>query len=301
MFYHAPAFCSTANGATDKSVAFFRSFDESPVHYEGVAEADSLKAFGDSSSLPTMIEFSEDYIEPIFGKGREAMILFSDEKDTAAHAAFLEAAKDLKGEILFVQSGTKDGIQSRLAEFVGVDASSAPTVRMLVPGEEMLKYQFPAGVEGISTDSIKSFLSDVHSGAAKPHLKSEPIPEQTGGAYVVVGESFNDVVLDPTKDVLVKYYAPWCGHCKKLAPVWDELAESYANVDDLVIAKFDATTNEVAGLQVRGYPTLKWYPKGDKSGIDYEGDRELADFQKWLSENSSAVKAHKEVEHNPEL
>jgi len=164
MFYHAPADCAAAHGASEKSVAFFRSFDESPVHYEGPAESDSLKAFGDSSSLPTMIEFSEDYIEPIFGKGREALILFSDEKDTAAHAAFLEAAKALKGEILFVQSGTKDGIQSRLAEFVGVDAASAPTVRMLVPGEAMLKYNFPAGVEGISTEAIKSFISDVHSG-----------------------------------------------------------------------------------------------------------------------------------------
>jgi thiol-disulfide isomerase/thioredoxin len=112
----------------------------------------------------------------------------------------------------------------------------------------MVKHAYPSGLDTINADTIKSFLDDAKSGALKPHLKSEPIPEQTGGAYVVVGESFHDVVMDPTKDVLVKYYAPWCGHCKKLAPVWDELAENFAGVEDLVIAKFDATLNEVAGL-----------------------------------------------------
>ncbi len=42
---------------------------------------------------------------------------------------------------------------------------------------------------------------------------------------VVVGKSFNDIVNDPTKDVLIEFYAPWCGHCKSLAPKYDELAE----------------------------------------------------------------------------
>jgi len=91
--------------------------------------------------------------------------------------------------------------------------------------------------------------------------------------------------------VLVKYYAPWCGHCKALAPTWDELAKDTADIEDLVIAKFDATANEVAGLNIRGYPTLKFYPKGNKDGVDYSGDRQLGDFQKWLSENSSAYQA----------
>lgn len=97
--------------------------------------------------------------------------------------------------------------------------------------------------------------------------------------------------MDETKDVLVKYYAPWCGHCKALAPVWDSLAADVADIEDLVIAKFDATANEVAGLEVRGYPTLKYYPKTNKEGMDYGGDRELDDFKKWLSENSSAYQA----------
>ena len=91
--------------------------------------------------------------------------------------------------------------------------------------------------------------------------------------------------------MLVKYYAPWCGHCKALAPTWDQLGDDVKDIEDLVIAKFDATANEVAGLEIRGYPTLKYYPKDNKAGVDYSGDRELDDFKKWLNENSSAYQA----------
>jgi protein disulfide-isomerase A1 len=46
----------------------------------------------------------------------------------------------------------------------------------------------------------------------------------------------------------MEYYAPWCGHCKKLAPIYDELATTLSVVDNLVVAKMDATANEVADL-----------------------------------------------------
>lgn len=214
------------------------------------------------------------------------------------HKKFSEAAKELKGDVLFVESGTKDGIQQRLAEFVGMDASQTPAIRLLSPGEEMRKYAYTESVNDFTTESLKKFIDDVLGGKIRPHLKSEAIPPNDGPLTTLVGDNWADIVMDTNKDVLVKYYAPWCGHCKKLAPIWDELAESVAGIDDLVIAKFDATANEVEGVAIRGYPTLKWYPKDDKSGKDYEGGRELADFTKYLAENSAAYKAKKSGAHD---
>jgi hypothetical protein len=64
------------------------------------------------ASVPTLIEFSEDFIEPIFGQRKAAIILFRNKEDASEDFSkvFTEAAEKLKGKILFVVSGIKDGI-----------------------------------------------------------------------------------------------------------------------------------------------------------------------------------------------
>ena len=208
---------------------------------------------------------------------------------------FVDAAKANKGKMLFSYSDVADGIQQRLAEFMGITEDALPTLRAIVPAG-MKKYTSETKPADLTVDSITKFIDDVLAGKIAPSLKSEPIPEKNDEAVkVIVGKQFSDIVMDPTKDVFVKYYAPWCGHCKKLAEPWKELAESMAEHKDLVIGKFDATVNEAEGVEIRGYPTLIFYPKDKKEGITYEGDRDVESFKAWLKGNAPTVKGGAEA------
>ena len=93
--------------------------------------------------------------------------------------------------------------------------------------------------------------------------------------------------MNSDKDVLVEFYAPWCGHCKSLAPKYDELALKVAGNKNLIIAKMDSTKNEVNGVSVRSYPTIKLWVRGKKNApIDFSGDREGEGFMTFLKKHT---------------
>ena len=83
-------------------------------------------------------------------------------------------------------------------------------------------------------DTLEAFVKSLLAGELKPYLKSEPIPEDNDGPVkTIVAENFNELVNDETKDVLIEFYAPWCGHCKNLAPKYEELGEKVSMKCDI--------------------------------------------------------------------
>ncbi|CAI7810544.1 unnamed protein product, partial [Closterium sp. NIES-54] len=100
--------------------------------------------------------------------------------------------------------------------------------------------------------------------------------------------NFDKVVLDTSKHALVEFYAPWCGHCKSLAPTYDKLGAVFKADKNVVIAKVDADSHRSLGEKygVSGFPTIKWFPAGNKDGEDYNEGRDLADFVKFINEKT---------------
>jgi len=109
----------------------------------------------------------------------------------------------------------------------------------------------------------------------------------------LVGSAF-DTFVKENDHVFVKFYAPWCGHCKKLAPIWEELHTKLAD-ENVVIADYDATANENEQVEVKGYPTLKYYKNGN--AIDYRGGRDLESLMKFVEEHATLSVTGSESPH----
>merc|ERR1712055_332788 len=103
------------------------------------------------------------------------------------------------------------------------------------------------------------------------------------------------------KNVLVEFYAPWCGHCKQLVPIWDKLGEKYQDHPDIVIAKMDSTANELEEIKVEGFPTIKLIKAGSNEIVDFDGERTESGFVKSLEAQCGEEEEEEKVADKDEL
>lgn len=102
-------------------------------------------------------------------------------------------------------------------------------------------------------------------------VKSEAPPEgepEEGEPVVVVGKTFEKMVLRQDKDVLLLVYAPWCGHSRKVFPVWQTLARATSHETHLVVAKLDGDRNSSPLPELfpwDAYPTIFFVKAGDRT------------------------------------
>uniref|UniRef100_A0A673ZFZ7 Protein disulfide-isomerase n=1 Tax=Salmo trutta TaxID=8032 RepID=A0A673ZFZ7_SALTR len=208
-----------------------------------------------------------------------------------------------QGKTLNFAVASKNSFSHDISE-MGLDASSG---ELPVVGIRTAKGDKYVMAEEFSRDgkALERFLQDYFDGKLKRYLKSEPSPENNDGPVkTVVAENFDAIVNNEEKDVLIEFYAPWCGHCKSLEPKWKELGEKLSSDPNIVIAKMDATANDVPSqYEVRGFPTIFFAPAGQKmSPKKYEGAREVSDFVSYLKrEATNPLVAQEEKSKNIQI
>ncbi|GMI97009.1 PROTEIN DISULFIDE ISOMERASE 2, ARABIDOPSIS THALIANA PROTEIN DISULFIDE ISOMERASE 2, PDI-like 1-4 [Hibiscus trionum] len=258
-------------------------------YFDGQFLKTAISDFVFSNKLPLITIFTRESAPAIFESNiKKQVLLFASSNMSEKYIpSFQEAAKFFKGKLIFVYVQLDNEDYGRpVADYFGV-TGDGPKILAFTGNEDSRKFFFDGE---LTVDKIKAFGEDFLEEKLKPFYKSDPIPETNDGdVKIVVGNNFDEIVLDESKDVLLEIYAPWCGHCQSLEPTYNKLAKHLRGIDSLVIAKMDGTTNEHPRAKSDGFPTIVFFPAGNKSfdPITVDTDRTVVAFYKFLKKHAS--------------
>ncbi|CAL1366721.1 unnamed protein product [Linum trigynum] len=270
------------------ALVMIKKEDEKLSYFDGNFSRSSIAEFVFANKLPLVTIFTRENAPAVFeSEIKKQLILFANKKDTEkALAPFQEAAKLFKGKLICVYVDMEnEDVGKPVSDYFGITTS--PKLIGYTGNEDTKKFIFD---KEITVDNIKAFGQDFIDDKLKPFFKSDPIPENNDGdVKIVVGDNFDEIVLDESKDVFLEIYAPWCGHCQALEPTYNKLAKHLRGIDSIVIAKMDGTTNEHPRAKSDGFPTLLFFPAGNKSfdPITVDTDRTVVAFYKFIKKRAS--------------
>ncbi|CAF1067959.1 unnamed protein product [Brachionus calyciflorus] len=100
----------------------------------------------------------------------------------------------------------------------------------------------------------------------------------------IISETFMDTINQPEFGTLVMFYAPWCGHCKRMVNIWNQLSKKHNKQNKFLIARVDCTdqTELCSEHDVLAYPTFIFYKPDSRDGTSYHGERNLDSIEAFL-------------------
>jgi protein disulfide-isomerase-like protein len=268
-------------------IKFIESGGEGATTEEVEEEEEKLPESGDPSADDGVVILTDDNFDAIvLDDTKNVLVEFYApwcghcKKIQPTYAAVAKALKD-KSDVVIAKIDATAHTKSPGK----YDVQGFPTIKVFRKG----KKSEPEEYAGSRT---KADLIQFATGDAAPELESgsSEATVDTDGVTVLTDSNFKAVALDESKDVLVEFYAPWCGHCKNLAPIYSELAKEVSGQSDIVIAKVDATVHKKVASKfgIRGFPTIKLFPKGSQKPKEYNGGRTKSEFLKFLGVGAKA-------------
>ncbi|KAM0949260.1 putative protein disulfide-isomerase [Dioscorea sansibarensis] len=271
------------------SLVMLKKEAEKLAYFDGQFTKSAILDFIFANKLPLVTTFTRETAPTIFDNPikKQLLLFVTSNGSEKVLPTFQEAAKSFKGKLIFIYvEMDNEDVGKPVSDYFGV-TGDGPKVLAYSGNEDAKKYILE---DELTLESIKLFAEGFLEDKLKPFYKSDPLPEtDDGDVKIVVGNNFDDIVLDESKDVLLEIYAPWCGHCQALEPIYNKLAKHLRGIDSLVIAKMDGTTNEHPRAKADGFPTLLFFPAGNKSfdPITVDTDRTVVAFYKFIKKHAS--------------
>ncbi|RNF12067.1 protein disulfide isomerase [Trypanosoma conorhini] len=248
-----------------------------------VALASVARADDPAASLEGVVELTAATFDEKVGKDVPALVEF--------YAPWCGYCKKMVPELEKLGRAVKAAKDKVLVGKVDATQHRDLSTRFGVSGYPTLLF-FPAGSQQQESyddpREASAFVSFLNNRVPGLHLA---VPREHAYATELTKANFDAVAMDAAKDAFVMFYAPWCGHCKRLHPVFERLAMVYKDEADVVVGKLDADDAANAAVRDRykisGYPTLIFFPKGDKSNpLYHEGGRSLEELVAYVNEHT---------------
>ena len=245
-----------AEGITPPAIVVYRSFDAPKTEYPypvADAKVKDVSEWLEELAIPILDQVDSQNYGVYAQSSKPLAYLFidpsSEKKDEVLESVKPIAAK-YKSKVNFVWiDAIKFGDH---AKALNLQESTWPAF-VIQDMEKQLKYPFDQTKE-VTVDGVSDWISQYLDGTLVPQLKSQPLPEsQDESVITLVGKNFEEYVFDDSKDVFVEFYASWCGHCKRLKPIWDSLGDHFSAVKDRVtmyvlVASYMFTASDISSF-----------------------------------------------------
>ncbi|KAG6842311.1 hypothetical protein C0991_010599 [Blastosporella zonata] len=263
-----------------------------------------LAAFVASVTASNVVDLTSANFDSVIGKGKPALVellvddgfsvLFSFMLIIGSVTIQLRTLVNLAPvyeQVADAFAGAKDKV---VIAKVDADADKALGQRFGITGFPTLKWFDADGnhepyESARDLDSFAAFVTK--KSKAKSNIKPPPPPATT----ILDVYNFDEVALDTSKNVLVSFTAPWCGHCKNMKPAYEAVAATFESESDCIVANVDGDDKKNSDLtkkyDVSGFPTIKFFAKGSKEPISYDGGRTEAAFVAFLNEKCGTQRA----------
>ncbi|CCW63187.1 unnamed protein product [Phytomonas sp. EM1] len=265
-----------------ESITVYRKGDDKEV-FDGNLSSEALSTFLDKAPVMFIGTLSPESI-PFYSKlshEKIGILLMGSETTDERIADLRLVAKKYRNKITVISF---EGESNEVSKNIGLPEDTKYPAFVLT--HDNTAYPHPTDIQANSS-TIDAFMQKYLNGEVKPIQKSQPIPEEPtkDGLTILVGKTI-DSYIKKGKNLMIFFNAPWCGHCNKLHPIYDEFAKSHGS-DNLIISKIDGTANDFnrTMFNVNGFPTIYFIPAGSQEAMFYNGKRTVEDLAAFVKKH----------------
>lgn len=291
---------NVSNFATKENLFSDFNSTEFPADSKFISLYEKLNYFININGYDLANNFEDRIAEIVFSINTTSLFFFRNASTPYRKydEIILEAAEKLKGKVYFVLAQLESELEMKVGELLYLENEELPQLRIfhILNDEEirtyLLDFNFTHPITNFTSDIIMDFYNKFNNNELKPYYKSEPTPSfeanennKTLAVKKLVGATYNDFYYNLDKNRVILIYLPWDYSCKKMRPIYQQVAEKYKNYEDLIFTELDYSKNEVSSNVVKVYPSIYFYKKGEKYKNAFLGEYSLEDFENFILQN----------------